>query len=60
MTWGVICMSELTLELEHELKSGYIEMSDINLSIANEYHSIECEAEYCNDEYLLYCDKDGE
>lgn len=53
-------MSELTLELEHELKSGYIEMSDINLSIANEYHSIECEAEYCNDEYLLYCDKDGE
>lgn len=53
-------MSELTyLKLQHELKNGYIEMSDINLTIANECHLVECEAAHCNDEYLLYC-KDGE
>lgn len=46
-------------KIEQELVSGYIEMSDINLSIANEYYGIECEAENCKDEYLLYC-KDGE
>ncbi|MFD2830708.1 antitoxin MazE [Corticicoccus populi] len=53
-------MNELTyLKLEQELKKGYIEMGDINLSLAKEYYNIECEAESCKEEDLLNC-KDGE
>lgn len=47
------------LNLENDLKHGYIEMGEINLSIAGEYHNIECEADDCKEEYLLNC-KDGE
>ena len=43
------------LSLEH----GYIEMSEINLSIANECDEAECEAWQCNEDFLVYS-KDGE
>ncbi|GAA3715297.1 MULTISPECIES: hypothetical protein [Salinicoccus] len=47
--------SSTVLSLEH----GYTEMSEINLSIASESHELECEAQKCNEDFLVYS-KDGE
>lgn len=45
--------------MDMALKMGYIEMSDINLSIVTEFHTAECEAHKRNEDYLDYI-KDGE
>lgn len=48
-----------TNSMDMALKVGYIEMSDINLSIVTEFHTAECEAHKQSEDYLDYI-KDGE
>ncbi|WP_017549579.1 hypothetical protein [Salinicoccus carnicancri] len=45
--------------IELSLEHGYIEMSEINLSIACESEEVECEAWQSNEDFLVYS-KDGE
>ncbi|MDO5376152.1 type II toxin-antitoxin system antitoxin MazE [Staphylococcus rostri] len=39
--------------LEQSLKEGYAQMADLNLSLATEAYSVECEACDCNETHLL-------
>lgn len=43
--------------MEQSLKEGYSQMADLNLSLATEAFSVECEACDCNESYLTF-DKD--
>lgn len=56
-----LAMTNMTLisSIEHSLEHGYIEMSEINLSIASENHEVECEAWQRNEDFLVFS-KDGE
>ncbi|AVP35448.1 antitoxin MazE [Staphylococcus felis] len=38
--------------LEQSLKEGYVQMADLNLSLATEAYSVECEACDCNESHL--------
>ncbi|UEX90721.1 type II toxin-antitoxin system antitoxin MazE [Staphylococcus ratti] len=44
--------------LEQSLKEGYVQMADLNLSLATEAYSVECEACDCNESHLLSIHKD--
>lgn len=44
--------------LEQSLKEGYVQMADLNLSLATEAYSVECEACDCNESHLLSDYKD--
>ncbi len=44
--------------LEQSLKEGYVQMADLNLSLATEAYSVECEACDCNETHLLSNNKD--
>lgn len=44
--------------LEQSLKEGYVQMADLNLSLATEAYSVECEACDCNESHLLSNYKD--
>lgn len=39
--------------LEQSLKEGYAQMADLNLSLATEAFTIECEACDCNESHLI-------
>ena len=39
--------------LEQSLKEGYSQMADLNLSLATEAFTIECEACDCNESHLI-------
>ncbi|WP_114602969.1 type II toxin-antitoxin system antitoxin MazE [Staphylococcus sp. EZ-P03] len=43
-----------TYSLEQSLKEGYSQMADLNLSLATEAFSVECEACDCNESYLAF------
>ncbi|HDT9056220.1 TPA: antitoxin MazE [Staphylococcus pseudintermedius] len=38
--------------LEQSLKEGYVQMADLNLSLATEAYPVECEACDCNESHL--------
>lgn len=44
--------------LEQSLKEGYVQMADLNLSLATEAYFVECEACDCNESHLLSNHKD--